>query len=332
VTEAYAPGKIILVGEHAVVYGRPAVAVPVHQVQAHATVEVGDAGQGIVVVASNLGRTVVIGQGEVDSEMVPLQAMVLGVLRYLGVGLDHDLTITVNSTIPIARGLGSGAAVSTAMARALALHFSVQLSPEEVSQLVYEVERFHHGTPSGVDNTVIAYEHPVYFVRGKVLKTFPVGRPLRLVIADSGIASSTKAVVEWVREAWEQSPDLYEDLFDSVGSISRAARRAMEMGDAESLGRRMDENHQLLQDMGVSSPQLDALVEAARRGGALGAKLSGAGRGGNVIALVRADTRDAVEGALTSQGAHRVIGTEIPASTDVNPRTASSTAPQPNNH
>jgi mevalonate kinase len=330
VTEACAPGKIILVGEHAVVYGRPAVAVPVHQVQAHATVEAGDAGQGIVVVASDLGRTAVIGQGEVDSEMVPLEAVVLGVVRHLGLGLDHDLTITVDSSIPIARGLGSGAAVSTAMARALALHFSVELSPEEVSQLVYEVERFHHGTPSGIDNTVIAYEHPVYFVRGRVLETFQVGRSLHLVIGDSGVASSTKEVVESVRKAWKRSRDLYEDLFDSVGNIGRAARRAMEMGDAESLGRRMDENHQLLQDMGVSSPQLDALVEAARKGGALGAKLSGAGRGGNVIALVTAETRDAVERALMSKGAHRVIWTEIPATKgqDTAPRRASSIAPQ----
>lgn len=326
-TKAYAPGKVILVGEHAVVYGRPAVAVPVFQVQAHATVQPGDEGQGIVVVASDLGRTTVVGQGHTDTELVPLEATILGVLRHLGLGLDHDLTITVASTIPIARGLGSGAAVSTAVARALAQHFSAELNAEEVSQLVYEVERFHHGTPSGIDNTVIAYERPVYFVRGQALKTFPVGRSLHLVIADSGVASSTKAVVEWVRRAWERSKDRYEDLFDSVGNTSRAVRRAIEMGDAKSVGGRLDENHQLLQDMGVSSPQLDSLVDAARRGGALGAKLSGAGRGGNVIALVTVETRHAVEQALMSQGAHRVIQTEIPASAETMQGMPSSTAP-----
>jgi mevalonate kinase len=326
VTEAYAPGKVILVGEHAVVYARPAVAVPVLQVQAHATVQPGDEGRGIVVVASDLGRTNVVGQGKTDKEVVPLEATILGVLRHLDLGLDHDLTITVDSTIPIARGLGSGAAVSTAVARALALHFSAELSAEEVSQLVYEVEKFHHGTPSGIDNTVVAHERPVYFVRGKALKTFPVGRSLHLVIADSGVASSTKAVVEWVREAWERSKGRYEDLFDSVGAISRAVRRAIEMGDAESVGGRMDENHQLLQDMGVSSPQLDSLVDAARRGGALGAKLSGAGRGGNVIALVTVETRQDVEQALMSQGASRVIQTEIPASTNTMQGTLSPTA------
>jgi len=327
VTEAYAPGKVILVGEHAVVYGRPAVAIPVFQVRARATVEAGDAGQGIVIVAADLGRTFVAGRGEADPQARPLEAAVLGVLRHLSLTLQHDLTITVNSTIPIARGLGSGAAVATAMVRAVGLHFSAELSAEEVSQLVYEVERLHHGTPSGIDNTVIAYERPVYFVRGEALEAFTVGRPLQLVIADTGVASSTRAVVEWVRTAWERSRDRYEALFDDVGSISRAVRRAMEMGDEESLGRRMDENHRLLQAMGVSSPQLDSLTEAARRGGALGAKLSGAGRGGNTIALVTPERRDDVERALISDGAQSVIRTEIPASQNTPSRVASSTAP-----
>jgi mevalonate kinase len=327
VTEAYAPGKVILVGEHAVVYGRPAVAIPVFQVRARTTVESGDAGQGIVIVAADLGRTFVAGRGAADPEVLPLEAAVVGVLRHLHLPLEHDLTITVSSTIPIARGLGSGAAVATAMVKALALHFSATLSAEEVSQLVYEVERLHHGTPSGIDNTVIAYERPVYFVRGEGLETFPVGRPLQLVIADTGVVSSTKAVVEWVRRAWQRSKDEYEALFDEVGSITRAVRRAMEMGDEESLGRRMDENHRLLQDMGVSSPQLDSLVEVAKGSGALGAKLSGAGRGGNMVALVTPERRDDVERALVSKGAQSVIQTEIPASQNTPSRVASSVAP-----
>jgi mevalonate kinase len=327
VTEAYAPGKVILVGEHAVVYGRPAVAIPVFQVRARATVKTGDAGQGIVIVAADLGRMFATGRGAADPEVLPLEAAVLGVLHHLHLPLEHDLTITVSSTIPIARGLGSGAAVATAMVKALALHFSATLSQEEVSQLVYEVERLHHGTPSGIDNTVIAYERPVYFVRGEGLETFPVGRPLQLVIADTGVVSSTKEVVEWVRTAWQRSKDKYETLFDDVGSITRAARRAMEMGDEESLGHRMDENHRLLQDVGVSSPQLDSLVEAAKGSGALGAKLSGAGRGGNMIALVTPERRDDVERALVSEGAQSVIQTEIPASRNTPSPVASSVAP-----
>jgi mevalonate kinase len=311
VTVAYAPGKVILVGEHAVVYGRPAVALPVTQVRAEATVENGEEGQGISIEAADLGETAVLGRGDPPASLGALQVSVAGVLQYLGLTLEQDLTVTVRSTIPIARGLGSGAAVSTALTRAVAQHFSRELTPAEVSRLVYEVERIHHGTPSGIDNTVIAYERPVYFARGDEPEILEVGQPLNLLVADTGLASSTKEVVDAVREAWQRSRETYEDLFDRVGSIAVEVRSAIETGDLVQVGRLMDKNHNLLQTMGVSSARLDSLVAAARQEGALGAKLSGAGRGGNVIVLVSPQTRDGVERALISEGAQRVIQTEI---------------------
>jgi mevalonate kinase len=311
VTEAHAAGKVILVGEHAVVYGRPAVALPVSQVRAQATVEDADEGQGIIIVAADLGLTLAMGRRNLEGTLHPLEVTVAGVLEHLGLGMEHDLTITVTSTIPIARGLGSGAAVSTAITRAVARHLSTELAADEVSRLVYEVERLHHGTPSGIDNTVIAYERPVYFVRGQRPETFAVGQTLALVIADTGLASSTKEVVGAVRRAWQESKDRYEDLFDRIGALVQQARRAIERGDLEQVGCIMDENHRLLQEMGVSSPRLDALVEAARRQGALGAKLSGAGRGGNVIALVSPEQGENLHQELLSAGAQRVIRTEV---------------------
>ena len=310
-TVAYAPGKVILVGEHAVVYGRPAVALPVNQVRAEATVVNAKEGQGIIIEAADLGQTFVLGRGGPSGSLHALQVTVAGVLQYLSLSLEQDLTVTVRSTIPIARGLGSGAAVSTALTRAVAQHFSRELTPAEVSRLVYEVERIHHGTPSGIDNTVIAYERPVYFVRGDKPQTLAVGQPLTLLVADTGLASPTKEVVDAVRQAWQRSRERYEQLFDQAGSIAAKVRQAIETGDLGQVGRMMDENHGLLQAMGVSSPRLDSLVAAARQQGALGAKLSGAGRGGNVIALVSSQTRDAVERALISEGARRVIQAEI---------------------
>ena len=310
-TVAYAPGKVILVGEHAVVYGRPAVALPVNQVRAEATVVNAREGQGIIIEAADLGQTLVLRRGGPSGSLHALQVTVAGALLYLDLSLEQDLTVTVRSTIPIARGLGSGAAVSTALTRAVAQHFSRDLTPAEVSRLVYEVERIHHGTPSGIDNTVIAYERPVYFVRGDKPETLAVGRPLTLLVADTGLASPTKEVVDAVRQAWRRSRERYEELFDRAGSIAVEVRRAIETGDVGQVGRMMDENHGLLQAMGVSSPRLDSLVAAARYQGALGAKLSGAGRGGNVIALVSSQTRDRVERALISEGARRVIQTEI---------------------
>jgi mevalonate kinase len=315
-TVACAPGKIILVGEHAVVYGRPAIAVPVTQVQAQATVEEGEEGQRIVIVAKDLGRVFSLGDQENDAVAGPLRVTVANVLAHLGLTADHDLTITVASSIPMARGLGSGAAVATAMTKAVAEHFSTQLTAEEVSQLVYESEKLHHGTPSGIDNSVIAYGRPIYFVGGETLRTIRVGTPLSFVVADTGEESPTSEVVGAVRRAWEESRDRYEALFDAVGQIAVHARRAIERGEVGQVGRLMDENHCLLQDMGVSSSRLDALVNTAKRHGAEGAKLSGAGRGGNVIALVSAHTCKQVRRALQAEGAQGLIEITVEASKD----------------
>jgi mevalonate kinase len=304
---SWAPGKIILFGEHAVVYGRPAVAAPVDQVRATAQVEAGPAGGGVTLVARDLGQVVHLAQAAPDD---PLAVIARDTLRYLGQA-PPDAIVTVTSSIPIASGLGSGAAVATAVARALAAFVGGELSPAEVSRLVYEVERIHHGTPSGIDNTVVAYGQPVYFVRQQRPERFRVGRPLHFLIADSGIASPTREVVAAVRAGWEEAPERYERLFDAIGALVDRARRHMQAGQARALGPLLTENHRLLQEMGVSSPVLDRLVDAALGAGAGGAKLSGAGRGGNVIALVDLPAGDQVKAALQAAGARRVIATTV---------------------
>ena len=307
-TLGYAPGKVILFGEHAVVYGRPAIAVPVTDVQAQASIEPGDAGQGMVVRAPDLGRRVVVREAAHDD---PLAQIVRSTLGAVGTDPDPDLTVEVTSTIPIARGMGSGAAVSTAIVRALLTHLGHWRSSRSISELVYQTEMLYHGTPSGIDNTVVAFEKPVFFVKDEGWEVFWVGTPFLLAIADTGIESSTKEVVGDLRRRYKADPDRYEPLFDRVGEISIAARDAIEGGHNESLGRLMDENHTLLQDLGVSCPELDCLVAAAREGGALGAKLSGAGRGGNMIALVSQETRGRVDMMLRLAGATNVIITEV---------------------
>jgi mevalonate kinase len=138
-----------------------------------------------------------------------------------------------------------------------------------------------------------------------------------LLIADTGVESPTRAVVGAVRSAWQESKDRYEALFDEVGDTVVRVRDAMEKGDAAEVGRLMDENHRLLRAMEVSSSQLDALVNAAKRHGALGAKLSGAGRGGNMIALTTPESCQEVKEALQDAGAQGVLQTEVKATTDV---------------
>ena len=202
----YASGKVILFGEHAVVYGQPAIAVPVTQVQAQAEVEDTGQGQGITIVARDLGQTYKLSEAPTDDA---LQAIVVSTLERTRVGLEQDLIITISSTIPIARGMGSGAAVSTAIVRALLEHFDKWLDSRAISDLVFETEKIHHGTPSGIDNTVIAFEKPVYFVKGGRMEIFWVQHPFLLVIADTGVQSSTKVAVGDVRRAWEGDPVRY---------------------------------------------------------------------------------------------------------------------------
>ncbi|MEJ2150881.1 MAG: mevalonate kinase [Chloroflexota bacterium] len=304
VVRATAPGKIILFGEHAVVYGEPAIAVPVRQVRATATLEPAALGAGLTIVASDLDRTFAFVTAPVED---PLATTVRLTLEHLGAP-PPDAKLTLRSSIPIASGMGSGAAVSTAIVRALGKYLGAELSPATVSGLVFEVEKLHHGTPSGIDNTVVAFNMPVYYKKDAPVETFAVGASFMMLIGDTGVPSRTRIAVSDVRRAWESKPARYERLFRGIGRLVDEARYVIESGGpAEMLGQLMDNNHNLLREMGVSSPQLERLVVAARRAGALGAKLSGAGRGGNMIALIASTDKGRIGRVLRRNGAKRVI-------------------------
>jgi mevalonate kinase len=306
-TTANAPGKIILLGEHAVVYGRPAIAVPIPDVQATADVEDARRGAGCTIIASDLSRKVRLAEAAAED---PLAAIVRGTLGSLKVP-EPDVTITVHSTIPIASGMGSGAAVSAAIARGLAKHLGHPFDNGTLSWLVFEVEKLYHATPSGIDNTVVAQGQPVFFVKDRLIQNFSIKSPLHILIADTGLPSPTKAVVQDVRTAWEADREHYDSLFKSIGQVVIMGRAAIETGESFALGALMDGNQWLLQQMGVSSPEINNLVQAARQAGALGAKLSGAGRGGNVIALVAEDKQEAVANALRQAAAKNVIAANV---------------------
>jgi mevalonate kinase len=306
-TTASAPGKIILFGEHAVVYGRPAIAAPVTQV--HADVEVKDSRQpGVWIDAPDISLRAELGMLP-DSH--PLSVLIIGTFKAVGISYKLPLTIHIHSTIPVASGLGSGAAVSVAIARALSAHLGLPLTDDQVSQLAFGTEALYHGTPSGIDNTVVTYACPVYFVKGQFIETLRVGAPFTIVIGDTGIPAPTKESVGDVRKLWERAIHHWEKIFDQVGDLANRARGAIETGDASLLGELMNQNHELLQTMTVSSPELDRLVHVARSTGALGAKLSGGGRGGNMIALVKPDRAEIIANALRTVGAKNTIITTI---------------------
>ncbi len=307
---ASAPGKIILFGEHAVVYGRPAIAVPVEQVRARAAIQA----EPLVTPGSVLIEAPDIHLSTTLEELPPnhsLRATIENTLAALKVSVPPAFTLRVSSTIPVAAGMGSGAAVSVAIIRAISAFLGSPLADEQVSALAYQSEMLYHGTPSGIDNTVITYARPVYFERGKPIQTFAIARPFTIVIGDSGVSSSTAEVVGDVRKGWQTDPARFEAIFDTIGAIASQARQIIAHGKPDALGALMDKNQACLEQLGVSSPELDRLVSAARQAGALGAKLSGAGRGGNMIALVSPYNAAAVAAALVRAGAKGTIITKI---------------------
>lgn len=311
-----APGKIILFGEHAVVYNRPALAVPVNQVQVDVEILESDS-TGIWIHAPIIDLHAELSSLPPDHA---IGSVILKVLSSLdsspspsgrGARGEGGITINISSSIPVASGLGSGAAVSVALIRALSSFLFLQLTDNQINEMVFESEKLHHGTPSGIDNTVITFNKPVYFIKGQPIETFTVGKPFTIVIADTGIPAPTKESVGDVRKLWQKDKNTYESIFDEIAQISLIARRAIESGQPELLGELMDHNHSLLQQLTVSSPELDKLVFAARDAGALGAKLSGGGRGGNMIALVNQAEANQVAESLIKAGAKNTIITEI---------------------
>jgi len=302
-TTASAPGKVILFGEHAVVYGRPALAVPVTGVQASAQVSAGSR-PGIWIEAAGVGLNAEVNALPSDH---PLAAVVHNLLFSLGISPFPNLELRITSTIPVASGLGSGAAVSVALIRALSAHLGHPLDDAQVNAFAYEIEKLHHGTPSGIDNTVIVHAQPVYFVKGRGAELLKVASPFTLVIGDTGLPAPTREAVGDVRKLWEADREKWESVFDRVGTLTDQARALIESGETGGLGPLMDANHALLQQMTVSSPELDALVEAARAAGASGAKMSGGGRGGNMLALVSPERAEAVAAALREAGARRAL-------------------------
>jgi mevalonate kinase len=307
---ATAPGKVILFGEHAVVYNRPAIAVPVSQVQARAFVQAAPAapaGQ-VQIIAQDIRLNTTLDRLPKNH---PLAIAIEGVAQTLNMAALPSLLLKVSSTIPIAAGLGSGTAVTVAVVRALAGFLGHPLKDEQVSAIAFRVDQRLHGTPSGIDNTVISYAQPIYFIRNQPFERLNACQPFHLVIGNTGAASPTRVVVNDVRERWEASPAEYERIFEEIGQVALQARQLLENGPIEQIGPLMNRNHALLQQLDVSSPDLDRLVQASLAAGALGAKLCGGGRGGNMLALVKPELSETVAEALNQAGAARTIATLV---------------------
>jgi len=306
-TRATAPGKLILFGEHAVVYGQPALAVPVPDLQVCVDITpLDNTRDRIRILAPDIDQQVWLDELPEDN---PLARIITRTYEALAIK-PASIQLRITSSIPVAAGMGSSAAVSIAIVRALAAFAGKSLPPEQQSKLAFDVERIHHGSPSGIDNTVIAYNQPVWFIRGQQPEPFHIPVALPLVIADTGIHTPTSEAVAHVRRQFEQHETATRVILDQIGNITRQARVSLNRGDLHSLGSLMNENQSLLRSLGVSCPALDKLILTSLEHGALGAKLSGAGLGGNMIALIH-NGPDPFRDALKKAGASQVVFTRI---------------------
>ena len=302
---SYAPAKAILFGEHAVVYGHPAIAIPIHELRTKVIIHaLPQAEQGYVKVISPA-----IG---LETELTnlhsgnPIAKAVDLILSHFKIPTLPACQIQIQSTIPVGCGLGSGAAVAIATLRALSSFLGHPLSDEDVNRYAFEVEKLHHKTPSGIDNTVITYGKPVFYERGQDISFLKITHPIDMVIANSGVKVRTSDTISQVQKNHENDPITYTAYFQSIGDLSRQARFMLEREETGNLGDLMNENQSILSKMGLSTPKLDELIAIALKNGATGAKLTGGGGGGFIITLVDEHTKNSVYASLVQAGALNV--------------------------
>lgn len=293
-----APGKLILLGEHFVVHGVPALALPLPLFTTRIDV-LEDVSTAQVLLQPNAGAS------DDNARRVLARA-----LERLALPAHRPWRLAVRATVPIGQGLGSSASFAVALIEALARAASRALTAEERIAHARALEQITHGTPSGIDDTVIALGVPIWFGGGRALARLAAPAELRLVLAASGIPRSTAAAVASVRALRDTRPAAFADLCAAAREVVEAGLRAFRTAQLPALGHCMNDNHALLQQVGVSTPALDGLAAAARAAGAHGAKLTGAGRGGFVVALVPRDATAAVERALREAGAAQTFTAE----------------------
>lgn len=289
--------KVILLGEHSVVYGHPAVALPLHDLRMRATA---------VPVPGPSRLCSLDYRGPIDRSgpRFACVARAFDKAREFSGRLGQSFEITTRSDFPHARGLGSSAAASGAVIRAVLDACRRDASADELFALTQMAERVAHGNPSGLDAAATSSSSPIRFQGGRMRPVSQRIAHAHLVIADSGVQGSTREAVSGLRRRYEQDAEGVGPLIDGLGALARTAITALHDGDAPALGEAMNRAHTVLTGLDLSLPVLDRLVGAARRAGALGAKLTGGGLGGCVIALTGSEgAADRVRSALRRAGA-----------------------------
>jgi mevalonate kinase len=234
---------------------------------------------------------------------------IANIINFLGVDVKNQrLEITFGGDLIATSGVGASAAQCTSLARALSKTLNLNLDDEKINEAAYEGEKAYHGTPSGIDNTASTYGGLIWFVRnlgaGKnVMDLLQSPRKMLIVLANTGITASTTEVVDDVRRLKEENPEKIEKIFGEYKKLAEKAKKALLKGDIASIGDLMNKNQKMLQQITVSGEINDELVEIALENGAIGAKLTGTGRGGLVICLAEnQDAQEKIANAIEKKG------------------------------
>jgi len=283
-------GKVILTGEHAVVHGQPAIAVGLTQ-GVEASCQTAGEHDRLLISSWSLDL-----RNDPSSEE-PLERAFATALADLP---DSRPPLEVRAEVGLVAGAGLGcsAALGVAVIRAIDERLQIERSAAELHARSLRWEGVFHGNPSGIDNAIAAQGGIISYTKSTGTRDLPLGEPLSLLIAYSGTSSSTSAMVKMVARQHARDPGRVDKVFDGIGALVRNAERALAEGNLAALGQLLDLNHALLASLMLSTPELETLVARARAAGALGAKVTGAGGGGCMLALIRPESRVEVEKAL----------------------------------
>ncbi len=302
-------GKVILFGEHFVVHGIPGIASAIDlTVDAEVKKNVGN---GFDVKDERKGAS-----GYAEKKKLQQKESIERMLKMLGIDQEKNhLDIWLGGGIAFS-GIGSSAASSVAIARAIAEEFDMILSDKRINEIAYEAEKAYAGTPSGIDNTAATFGGLIWFKKNlggekDSIENLNVSKPVEVIICDTGIVADTKEMVVGVAERKKEYPEKYGKIFKQEEELVVEARKALENFDLKKVGQLMDMNHKLLQGIEVSCKELDHLVKAARENGAYGAKMTGGGGGGCIVALTPGKKlQEQVARAIEKEG-FKVLRTKV---------------------
>ncbi len=299
VGEGVAAAKVILLGEHAAVYDKHVLALPL---EGAVSATISRKGEDLDFEFVELGRRKDIDLKASAGPGAGISSALELIMQELSIE-QRGFHVQVESRVPAAMGLGSSAAFAVAIVRAFDALLDLRLPIDRVNEIAFACEKLAHGTPSGIDNTLATYAKPVLYRKSATptTQTLSLTETPPIVVASSGKPGITREQVAAVKSRAEQAPDYFGRIFAEIDSISLAGADALQSADYAKLGGLMNLCHGYLNALGVSTPELETMVGVARDAGALGAKLTGAGGGGSIVALCP-DRRDAVADALLMQG------------------------------